>query len=260
MGTFRSMASYRGAASREWAEKRGTKKSASPRLLYLAAFFCVSLVVSNVIGGKLYQAPFGIVLPAGVWLFPIVYIIGDVVPEVYGIAAARRVIALGFLTNAFAVLFFYLTVWLPSPGFWPHQSQFEAVLGLTPRLLAASLVAYVAGSNVNAQVLVVIKRLTRSRWLWMRTIGSTICGEAVDSCLFVSVAFLGIVPRDQLLWMILWQATFKIAYEIVATPFTYWIVSFFKQREGLVDTLEGLSVPKDQVGETSAGLATAGQA
>lgn len=214
-------------------------------LLSLSALFCVSLVASNIAAGKMYAAPFGIVLPAAVWLFPIVYIIGDVIPEVYGLQAARRVIWLGFGLNAFAVLFFYICLRLPFPGFWENQASFESVLGFTPRLLLASFVGYLAGTNINAWVLVLIKRLTKSRWLWLRTIGSTICGETVDSALFISIAFIGVIPAAEIPAMILWQATFKTAYEIVATPLTYWAVSRFKKTENLVDTPEGVTVPRD---------------
>jgi len=221
-------------------------------LLALSALFCVALVVSNIIAGKLWAAPFGIVLPAAVWLFPIVYIVGDVIPEVYGLRVARRVIWLGFGLNAFAVLFFFIALRLPSPGFWDGQASFEAVLGFAPRLLVASFVGYLVGTNVNAWVLVLIKRLTKSRYLWMRTIGSTICGEAVDSALFISIAFVGVIPSDQLPAMILWQATFKTVYEVLATPLTYFVVTQLKKREGLVDTRDGLTVPRESLDGTLA--------
>ena len=221
-------------------------------LLILAALFSVALVVSNLIAGKLWAAPFGIVLPAAVWLFPIVYLIGDVVPEVYGLSVARRVIWLGFGLNAFAILFFFICLRLPSAGFWTGQSSFEFVLGFAPRLLIASFVGYLVGTNVNAWVLVTVKRLTKSRWLWTRTISSTICGEAVDSALFISIAFVGVVPSDQLRSMIFWQATFKIVYEILATPLTYWVVAQLKKKEGLVDTREGLTVPRESLDQTPA--------
>ena len=221
-------------------------------LLIVSALFCVSLVVSNLIAGKLWAAPFGIVLPAGVWLFPIVYLIGDVIPEVYGLSVARRVIWLGFGLNALAILFFFITLRLPYPGFWKGQSSFQFVLGFTPRLLIASFVGYLVGTNVNAWVLVRVKRLTRSRWLWTRTISSTICGEAVDSALFISIAFLGVVPSNVVRSMILWQATFKIAYEVLATPLTYWVVAQLKKREGLVDTREGLTVPRESLDQALA--------
>jgi queuosine precursor transporter len=201
-------------------------------LVALAALFCVALVTSNVIAGKLYQAPGSVVLPAAVWLFPIVYIIGDVIPEVYGLATARRIILLGFAANLLAVGFFALTLALPAPGFWHGQSAFTTVLGLTPRLLVASFVAYLIGTNANAAVLVTIKKWTGGRWLWMRTIGSTIVGEGLDSACFITIAFLGTVPPAALPGMILAQAAFKTAYEALATPLTYAVVGAVKRAEG----------------------------
>ncbi|HOG47341.1 MAG TPA: queuosine precursor transporter [Anaerolineae bacterium] len=200
-------------------------------LVALAAAYCVALVVSNVIAGKLYQAPGGIVLPAAVWLFPVVYIIGDVIPEVYGLATARRIIALGFAANLAAVGFFVLTLALPAPESWAGQEAFRAVLGSTPRLLLASLVGYLVGTNANAWVLVRIKRCTGERWLWLRTIGSTIVGETLDSACFMSIAFLGAVPASALPAMVLAQAAFKTAYEALATPLTYAVIGAVKRAE-----------------------------
>lgn len=203
-------------------------------LVILSAVFCVALVVSNIIASKLYVAPFGIVLPAAVWLFPIVYIIGDVIPEVYGLAIARRVIILGFALNLFAVLFFALTLVLPAPAFWQNQAAFETVLGFTPRLLVASFVGYLVGTNANAWVLVQVKKLTGSRWLWMRTISSTIVGETLDSALFITIAFLGVVLLATLPLMILAQSAFKTVYEALATPLTYAMVGAVRRIEDAV--------------------------
>jgi uncharacterized integral membrane protein (TIGR00697 family) len=200
-------------------------------LVALAAGYCVALVVSNIIAGKLFQAPGGIVLPAAVWLFPIVYIIGDVIPEVYGLATAWRIILLGFATNLVAVGFFALTLALPAPGFWDGQDAFRTVLGLTPRLLLASLVGYLVGANANAWVLVRIKHLTGGRMLWLRTIGSTIAGETLDSACFITIAFLGTVPAAALPGMVLAQSAFKTAYEVLATPLTYAMVGAVKRAE-----------------------------
>lgn len=205
------------------------------RLMVLTVLFCVALIVSNIIAGKLYAAPFGIVLTAAVWLFPIVYIIGDVIPEVYGLSVARKIILVGFAANLFAVGFFLLTIGLPYPSFFQSQSAFQVVLGFTPRLLVASFCAYLAGTNANAWVLVTIKRFTGPRFLWIRTIGSTIVGESLDSAIFMTLAFLGSVPDTQLPWLIFYQAAFKTAYEIIATPFTYLVVNWFKRAEYSTD-------------------------
>jgi len=201
-------------------------------LTVLTALFCVALLVSNIIAGKLWAAPGGLVLPVAVWLFPIVYILGDVIPEVYGLKTARQVIGLGFCLNLMAVLFFYLCLALPAPAFWKNQQAFETVLGFTPRLLVASFIGYLVGTNANAWTLVLIKKGTGGRWLWMRTIGSTIVGETLDSALFIAIAFWGTVPGGTIPSMVIWQALFKIVYEIVATPLTYAVVSRVKQVEG----------------------------
>lgn len=199
--------------------------------LILAVVFCVSLIISNVIAGKLWQAPFGIVLTCGVFLFPIVYIIGDVLPECYGLKTARKVIWLGFAMNLYAVVFFYLTIKAAYPPFFTGQDAFGVVLGFTPRLLIASFIAYLIGTNANAWVLVKVKKLTNSKYLWLRTISSTIVGELLDSIFFMTIAFYGVVPTDQLPMMIVYQASFKTLYEIIATPITYLVVNYVKKHE-----------------------------
>lgn len=193
----------------------------------------MALVVSNIIAGKLWDTPFGAVLPAAVLLFPIVYIIGDVVPEVYGLKTARQIIWLGFALNLFAVFFFWLTLRIPAPPFWQNQDAYEIVLGFTPRLLIASFIAYLVGTNANAWVMVAMKRLTNGRWLWTRTIGSTIVGESLDSTIFITIAFFGVVPTEALPGMIAAQAIFKTLYEVLATPFTYLVIGWFKKQEGV---------------------------
>ncbi len=208
-------------------------KNYSFSLVALAAAYCVALVVSNIIAGKLFLAPGGIALPAAVWLFPVVYIIGDVIPEVYGLATARRIILLGFAVNLAAVGFFALTLALPAPAFWSGQEAFRAVLGLTPRLLLASIVGYLVGTNANAWLLVRIKRWTGGRWLWARTIGSTLVGETLDSACFITIAFLGTVPPATLPVMIAAQSAFKTAYEALATPLTYAVIGAVRRLEAV---------------------------
>jgi hypothetical protein len=194
------------------------------------------LIISNIIAGKLWATPIlNVTLTAGVFLFPVVYIIGDVIPEVYGIKAAKKVILLGFLTNVIAVGFFLLTIALPYPPYFTIQDSFKNVLGFTPRLLIASFVGYLAGTNVNAYVLIWIKKLTKEKYLWIRTISSTIFGESVDSILFITIAFTGILPKQAMIPMIIAQAGFKILYEVLATPLTYAVVSWVKQKEKYTD-------------------------
>jgi uncharacterized integral membrane protein (TIGR00697 family) len=185
--------------------------------------------VSNIIAGKLWEVAPGLVLPTAVWLFPIVYIIDDIIPEVFGFETARRVILLGFAANLIAVLFFALCLVLPAPGFWTNQSAFDIVLGKTPQLLLASFAAYLVGTNANAWIMVRMKQLTQGRWLWTRTIGSTIVGQILDSSIFITIAFLGVVPTSVMTTMILSQAGFKIAYEALATPLTYWAVNLVRR-------------------------------
>jgi uncharacterized integral membrane protein (TIGR00697 family) len=208
-------------------------KKYSALFLYITVFYCAALIASNVAAGRLFGAPFGIVLPVSVWLFPVVYIIGDVVPEVYGFDSARRLIWLGFLANLFAVAFFELALLLPAPSFFAHREAYETVLGFTPRLLLASFIAYLCGTHVNAWIMVTLKRLTHERWLWLRTTTSTIAGEGIDSLLFIAIAFWGEVPIEALPGMIFAQAAFKILYEFAATPITYWVVAWFKNKESL---------------------------
>ena len=201
-------------------------------LVGLVALFAGALIVSNIIAGKLWQAPFGIVLTCGVFLFPVVYIIGDVVPEVFGLQVARRMIWMGFFVNAVAVAFFMLTLIATPPVFWSNQEAFQAVLGFTPRLLGASFVAYLVGTNVNAWVLVAIKKLTGEKWYPIRTIGSTIVGESVDSLIFITLAFAGTMPWPAIFSMILAQACFKILYEAAATPLTVLVTRWVKRKVG----------------------------
>jgi uncharacterized integral membrane protein (TIGR00697 family) len=195
----------------------------------LVVVYCVALTVSNIIAGKLWEVAPGLVLPTAVWLFPIVYIIDDIIPEVFGFETARRVILLGFAANLIAVLFFALCLVLPAPGYWTGQAAFETVLGFTPRLLLASFAAYLVGTNANAWVMVRLKQLTQGRWLWTRTIGSTLVGQFLDSSIFITIAFLGVVPTSVMATMILAQAGFKIAYEVLATPVTYWAVGLVRR-------------------------------
>lgn len=197
----------------------------------IAALFVTALLTANVIAVKLFVVA-GIVLPAGVVIFPLSYLFGDVLTEVYGYAQARRVIWLGFFCNLLMVLAIWIAQGLPPAPFWPGQAAYEQILGFTPRLLLASFVAYLVGEFANSIVLAKLKVLTRGRWLWSRTISSTVIGQALDSTVFITLAFAGTgVPS--LASVILAQWLFKSAYEILATPLTYVIVNTLKRIEGL---------------------------
>lgn len=200
-------------------------------LMTLATIFCVALVVSNIIAGKLVSIG-AHVLPAAVFLFPVVYIIGDVIPEVFGIKMARHVILLGFITNLIAVGFYLLTIALPYPDFWGGQTSFEGVLGSTPRILLASFAGYLLGANANASIFALIKKKTGERWLFLRTIGSTIVGEYLDSIVFITIAFVGGLPARELFTMAFVQGSFKILYEVAVTPMTYWVVDKVRMSVG----------------------------
>lgn len=204
---------------------------------FLAVLYATALVVSNIIAGKLWAAPAGLIFTTGVWLFPIVYIIGDVVPEVYGLAKARQMILLGFLANVFAVAFFMLSLSLPYPPFWSNQEAFQAVLGFTPRLLIASFAGYLVGTNANAAMMVYVKKLTGGKYLWVRTISSTVVGETLDTAIFATIAFWGGMPSAALVNLIVSMAIFKITYEVVATPLTYLVVNRVKKAEESIHEL-----------------------
>lgn len=204
--------------------------------IVVTAVFITSLITANIIAVKLVDI-FGFFLPAGVVIFPISYIFGDILTEVYGYRLTRLVIWLGFLCNLLAVVAIGIAQVLPSAPFWEGQQAYEAILGYTPRLLAASFIAYLFGEFANSYVLARLKVLTQGRWLWMRTIGSTIVGQGLDSVVFMTLAFVGVIPAAGLLNAILTQWVFKSAYEALVTPATYLITNYLKQVEGL-DTFD----------------------
>lgn len=205
----------------------------SPLLIVLSALFVTVLLTSNLIAVKLVA--FGpLTLPAAVIVFPLAYLFGDVLTEVYGYAVTRRVIWLGFGCNLIFVLFIVAAGALPgAAGAWDPaaQSAFDRILGVTPRLVLASFIAYVVGEFVNSFLMARLKIATQGRWLWTRTIGSTLVGQGLDSAIFITGAFAGVLPGNILLRTILFQWGFKTAYEIVATPLTYAVVNFLKRQE-----------------------------
>jgi len=210
--------------------------SYSSWFLLLVALSVTTLVTSNVIGSKLVRLGDN-VLPAGILIFPLSYIIGDVLTEVYGYSYARRVIWLGFFCNLLAVAAIWAAGALPPARVWPHQRAYEAILGYTPRLVTASFLAYLIGEFSNSFVLARLKILTRGRRLWIRTIGSTIVGQGFDSLIFVGLAFAGTVSPSLLLSIALTQWILKCLYEALLTPATYVVVNFLKRQEG-VDTYD----------------------
>lgn len=207
----------------------------------VTAVFVTTLIVSNIIAVKLIEV-FGLVLPAAVILFPVAYIFGDILTEVYGYARARQVIWTGFFCNVLAVVAIWIAGALPAAPFWAPgpfesaeaaQAAYQAILGFTPRLLGASFAAYLVGEFLNAIVLAKMKVRTEGRYLWARTIGSTLIGQGADSAVFITLAFIGIVPTGALVGAVLSQWLFKVVYETLATPLTYAAVNALKRAEGV---------------------------
>jgi len=205
-------------------------------LLACTALFVTCLLTANVIASKLVAFG-GLVVPAGIVIFPVSYIIGDVLTEVWGYAVARRVIWLGFACNAVMVAAIWLGGELPPAPFWSSQDAYREIFGQTPRIVLGSFLAYLAGEFANSYVLARLKIVTAGRWLWIRTIGSTIVGEGLDTLVFIAIAFAGTVPATAMLGIIGAQWILKVAYEAAATPLTYVAVGWLKAREGL-DTFD----------------------
>ncbi|MEZ4619429.1 MAG: queuosine precursor transporter [Caldilineaceae bacterium] len=196
------------------------------------ALFVASLLTANIIAVKLIQLG-PLILPAGVVIFPVSYILGDVLTEVYGYRWARRAIWLGFIGNLVAVVAIWLAGLLPPPVFWQGQEAYNTILGFTPRLLLASFAAYLVGEFANSTILAKMKVWTKGRHLWARTIGSTIVGQGLDSLVFILIAFSGLMASPDLITAIVSQWIFKSAYEAIATPLTYAVVNTLKRVEGV---------------------------
>lgn len=198
----------------------------------LVTTFVTCLITANIIAVKLVVV-WGLVLPAGVVIFPMSYICGDVLTEVYGYRQARRVIWLGFLCNLIAVAAIWLGQQLPAASFWDGQAAYARILGYTPRLLVSSFLAYLVGEFANSFILAKMKILTQGRWLWTRTIGSTLVGQGLDSLVFITLAFWGQIPLTHMVTVIVTQWLVKTAYEASVTPLTYWVVHILKRHEGM---------------------------
>jgi len=217
-----------------------TKDIARRRWLPLiSAIFVTTLVISNIIAVKLVSVG-GLIMPAAIFIFPISYIFGDILTEVYGYARARRVIWIGFFCNLLAVGAIWLSIKLPAAPVWnlgafetPEAAQkaYEAIFGFTPRILIASFAAYLCGEFINSFVLAKMKIATTGKHLWGRLIGSTLLGQLADSAIFITLAFYATIPTTILGQIIVTQWLIKSAYEAFATPFTYLIVNFLKKTE-----------------------------
>jgi queuosine precursor transporter len=210
----------------------GRREGYSLSFVVIVAVFVTCLITANITAVKLIGI-FGLVFDAGTLIFPVSYIFGDVLTEVYGYRVARRVIWLGFLCNLLAVAVIVAGGLLPAAPDFEAQAAYERILGYAPRLLLASFLAYLVGEFANAFVLAKLKVATNGRWLWSRTISSTLVGQSLDSLVFVVIAFSGVIPASAMVAVILTQVLLKSAYEALATPLTYLIVNRLKRTEGV---------------------------
>jgi uncharacterized integral membrane protein (TIGR00697 family) len=206
----------------------------SHRLVIITTIFVTCLITANITAVKVISLG-PVMLPAAIFVFPLSYIFGDILTEVYGYRWARRVIWLGFICNLIFVIFAWVGQILPPAPFWAGQEAYESILGYTPRLLAASFCGYLTGEFANSFILARMKILTRGRWLWSRTIASTIVGQGLDTLIFITLAFIG-TPSFVLI-MIFYHWLAKVVIEAVATPITYTVVNFLKKKEA-IDTYD----------------------
>ncbi len=197
----------------------------------ISVLFVSVLLISNVASAKIVDLGW-FTFDGGTLLFPISYIFGDILTEVYGYKKTRGVIWLGFLSALIMSIVFIVVGKLPPASDWNNQAAYDAILGLTPRIVIASLIAYMCGSFSNSLILAKMKVWTNGKHLWARTIGSTLVGELVDSSLFILIAFLGILPGSLIITLIISNYIFKTLVEVVLTPVTYKVVHFLKKNEG----------------------------
>jgi len=208
------------------------KKESFKYYSIISTLFVATLMISNVVATKLFSLG-PLILTGGILIFPITYIFGDILTEVYGYSRSRRIIWTGFFSLIFMAFIFWIVGLLPSAPTWQNQDAYLLILGLVPRIVLASIIGYWAGEFTNSFVLAKMKLLTKGKHLWARTISSTIAGEGVDTALFVLIGFYGAVSGTILLVAILSSYIFKVAYEVAATPITYKIVGFLKKAEGI---------------------------
>jgi queuosine precursor transporter len=205
---------------------------------FAMAAFAVILICSNLIGaGKVAQLSVpvlgNVTFGAGILFFPLGYVLGDVMTEVYGFARARRVVWVGFAASVFAAGMAFVVVTLPPSPDWTGQAALAAVFGQVPRIFLASILAFWAGEMANAFVLARMKVWTEGKYLWTRTIGSTVVGQGVDSLIFYPLAFLGVWKTSLVITVLVTNYLLKVLWEVVLTPVTYQVVGYFKRAEGL---------------------------
>lgn len=193
----------------------------------LTGISTASLIISNILAYKTFTF-YNLVLPCAVILFPVLYIISDILAEIYGFKKARKVIYLGFMMNLMAVIMFNIAINLPAPSYFEGAEAFRMVLSNSFRVLVASFISFISGSLVNAYVMVYLKEKLE-KYLFIRCIGSTICGEGLDSLIFITIAFYATMPNDVLLFMIISQLTVKVSYEIICYPLTKLIINSIRK-------------------------------
>lgn len=196
----------------------------------IMALFVAVLLISNIASTKIVKLGY-FSFDGGTLLFPLSYIFGDILTEVYGYRKSRRVIWIGFFSAGLMAITLMIVTALPAAEDWPYQEAFKNILGLTPRIVLASLVAYFAGEFSNSYVLAKLKIKTAGKYLWLRTISSTLVGEGIDTTLFILIAFWGVLPTDLLIAVFISNYVFKCGLEIILTPATYKVVNFLKKKE-----------------------------
>jgi uncharacterized integral membrane protein (TIGR00697 family) len=196
----------------------------------ITAIFVSVLLISNVASSKITTFGF-FTLDAGTILFPLSYIFGDVLTEVYGYSRVRRVLWIGFGCNILMAAILMIVGILPPSADWPNQSAYDAILGLTPRIVAASVIAYFVGEFLNSFVLAKLKIVTKGKYLWTRTLGSTLLGQFFDTVLFIGIAFWGVLPMPVLMSLLISNYIFKVGIEVLFTPITYLLVNKLKKTE-----------------------------
>lgn len=208
-------------------------KNVSKNYLSLCIVYVACLLISNVTAVKTFVIG-PLTLPSAVLLFPITYIANDLLAEVYGYAKAKFAIYAGFAMNLLMVVYFWITIKLPAPSFFTLQEAYASILGNTPRLLVASMAAYLVGSTFNAKIMVTMRDASKGgKGLFARCILSTAVGELCDSAIFITIGFLGTMPLQNMLIMVITQAVFKTVYEMIAFPLTNMIVRKFKKLEDM---------------------------
>ncbi len=202
----------------------------SHRFVIVTAIFITCLIIANIIVVK--PTRFG-GIPAAIIIFPLSYIVGDILTEVYGYRLARRVIWLGFLCNLIAVIAIWLGQLLPPASVWEGQEAYESTLGYMPQALFASFLAYLVGEFSNSFILAKMKIKTKGRWLWTRTIGSTIVAQALDTAIFIPIVYIGRFDLSFIAVASLTHWLAKVGYEVMATPLTYAVVNYLKKKEAI---------------------------